>query len=418
MWKSATVYQLYPASHHIAKLDYLKNLGVDVIWLSPIYRSPLADMGYDISNYKDSDARYGTIEDWDRLLAMDLVVNHTSDKYIWRPGKSVFQGSAWEHDSTTGEYYLHLFVSKQPDLNWDNPVVRSDIWDNMQFWRASPQIDVINCISKTDGLPDAPLVDRMQYYQPASMYITNGPQVHKYIKQMHTEVLSQHDLIMVGETPFTHEASGLAAYVLPQNREFNMLFQFELMDFDSRSESPLLKNFWTLGELKAIIGRWQRFMRDDGFWNAAYIENHDQARSVVRFWNDTAQWRAVSAKMLIILEITQMVTLYVYQGQELGLKNFPRTWRIEEYDDVASQIYWNLTEYQRQKAQGKEAVEMFDILDSFAQKARDHARTPIQWNAGAHGGFTTGTPYMRVNDDYPEWNAEQQIGDETSVHAF
>ncbi|KAG2367105.1 glycoside hydrolase family 13 protein [Suillus spraguei] len=478
-WKSATVYQIYPTSFLdangdgtgdlagiIAKLDYLKDLGVDVLWLSPIYRSPLADMGYDISDYEDIDSRYGTLEDWDRLLQgvhargmklmMDLVVNHTSDEhawftasksskddpkrdwYIWRPGKvvdgeelppnnwkSVFQGSAWERDPATGEYYLHLFMSKQPDLNWDNPIVRSAVWDVMRFWVRRGcdgfRMDVINFISKTDGLPDAPLVDHTQYYQPANMYFVNGPQVHKYIKQMNAEVLSQlsdHDLITVGETPFTHEASELAAFVLPKNRELNMVFQFELMDIDSPSESSLLRKPWTLGELKAIIGRWQRLMRDDGFWNAVYIENHDQARSVSRFGNDSTQWRAVSAKMLAIFEITQTGTLYVYQGQELGLKNFPRTWGIEEYKDVASQNYWNLIKEQRQKAQGKEIVEMSDLLESFAQKARDHARTPMQWNASAHAGFTTGTPWMRVNDDYPEWNAEQQISDNTSVHAF
>ncbi|KAG1894741.1 glycoside hydrolase family 13 protein [Suillus fuscotomentosus] len=483
-WKSATVYQIYPASFLdangdgtgdlagiIAKLDYLKDLGVDVIWLSPIYRSPLADMGYDISDYEDIDSRYGTLEDWDRLLegaharGMKLIVNlglfdrmdlvhawFTASKsskndpkrdwYIWRPGKvvdgeelppnnwkSVFQGSAWERDSATGEYYLHLFVSKQPDLNWDNPVVRSAVWDVMRFWVRRGcdgfRMDVINCISKTDGLPDAPLVDHTQYYQPASMYYANGPQVHKYMKQMHTEVLSSHDLITVGETPFTHESSELAAYVLPQNRELNMVFQFELMDIDSPSESPLLRKPWTLRELKAIVGRWQRFMHGDGFWNAIYIENHDQARSVSRFGNDSAQWRAVSAKILAIFEVTQAGTLYVYQGQELGIKNFPQTWGIEEYKDVASQNYWNLAKdtiglKSRQKAQGKEDVEMSDLLNSFAQKARDHARTPMQlkWNASPHAGFTTGTPWMRVNDDYREWNAEQQIGDGTSVHAF
>ncbi|KAG2047168.1 glycoside hydrolase family 13 protein [Suillus hirtellus] len=425
-WKSATVYQIYPASFLdangdgtgdlagiIAKLDYLKDLGVDVIWLSPIYRSPLADMGYDISDYEDIDSRYGTLEDWDRLLegaharGMKLIKNDPKrDWYIWRPGrvvdgeelppnnwKSVFQavvpsllllrtsdcatGSAWERDSASGEYYLHLYVPKQPDLNWDNPVVRSAVWDVMRFWVRRGcdgfRMDVINCISKTDGLPDAPLVDHTQYYQPASMYFANGPQVHKYIKQMHAEVLSHHDLITVGETPFTHEASELAAYVLPQNRELNMVFHFELMDIDSPSESPLLRKPWTLGEFKEIIGRWQKFMRDDGFWNAVFLENHDHARSVSRFGNDSAQWRAASAKMLAILQITQTGTLYVYQGQELGIKNFPRTWGIEEYND---------------------------------------------WNASPHAGFTTGTPWMRVNDDYREWNAEQQISDETSVHAF
>ncbi|KAG2072103.1 glycoside hydrolase family 13 protein [Suillus decipiens] len=465
-WKSATVYQIFPASFLdangdgtgdlagiIAKLDYLKDLGVDVIWLSPIYRSPLVDMGYDISDYEDIDSRFGTLEEWDFLLegvhrrGMKLMYHawFTASKssrndlkrdwYIWRSGKvvdgeelppnnwkSLYQGFAWECNPATGEYYLHLFASKQPDLNWDNPIVRSAVWDVMRFWVRRGcdgfRMDVINFISKTDGLPDAPLVDHTQYCQPASMYFANGPQAHKYIKQMHSEVLCYHDLIMVGKTPFTQVASELAAYVLPQNRELNMVFDFGLMDIDSPSESSLLRKPWTLAELKAIVDRLQRFMRDDGFWNTVFIENHDNARSVSRFGNDSAQWRAISAKMLAIFEITQTGTLYVYQGQELGLKNFPRTWGIEEYKDVASQNYWNLIKEQRQKAQGKEDVDMSDLLDNFAHKARDHTRTPMQWNASAHGGFTTGTPWMRVNDDYPEWNAEQQIGDETSVYAF
>ncbi|KAF8551259.1 glycoside hydrolase family 13 protein [Imleria badia] len=472
-WKSAIVYQIYPASFSDsngdgigdlngihAKLDYLKDLGVDVLWLSPIYRSPQADMGYDISDYRDIDPRYGTLADWDNLLRgvhqrgmklmMDLVVNHTSDEhewfqrsksskddpkrdwYMWRPPryvdgqrlppnnwKSVFQGSAWEFDPGTEEYYLHLYVRKQPDLNWDNPVVRDAVWDVMRFWidRGCDgfRMDVINLISKTYGLPDAPVVDHTQYYQPASMYFTNGPHVHEYIQQMHREVLSQHDLITVGETPFTHDASGLAAYVLPQNKELNMVFNFELMDLDSSEESPLVKKAWRLSDLKAIVGRWQTYKREEGFWNAVFIENHDQARSVSRFGNDSPAWRAISAKMLAVLEVTQTGTVYVYQGQELGMKNFPRTWGIEAYKDVASQNYWALIKEQRKKEQGREDVDMEDVLDGFQQKARDHARIPMQasrplWDATPNAGFTTGTPWMRAyEDDAREgWNAADE----------
>ncbi|KIK92345.1 glycoside hydrolase family 13 protein [Paxillus rubicundulus Ve08.2h10] len=475
-WKSAVVYQIYPVSFFDSngdgigdlngireKLDYLKDLGVDVLWLSPIYRSPQADMGYDISDYRDIDPQYGTLEDWDNLLRgvhergmklmMDLVVNHTSDEhewflqsksskddqkrdwYIWRPPKlvdgkrlppnnwkSVFQGSAWDYDDKTGEYYLHLYVSKQPDLNWDNPVVRDAVWDVMRFWidRGCDgfRMDVINIISKTEGLPDAPVVDDSQYYQAASMYFANGPRVHEYIKEMHTEVLSHHDLITVGETPFTHDASELAAYVLPQNKELNMVFHFELMDLDSPDYSPLVKKAWKLAELKDVVRRWQRYKRDEGFWNAVFIENHDHSRSVSRFGNDSDEWRAISAKMLSIFEVTQTGTLYVYQGQELGLKNFPPSWGIEEYKDVASQNYWNLIKAQRQKAQGKADVDMSDLLDNFQHKARDHARTPMQWDASFNGGFTKGTPWMRVNDDYHAWNAAVQLEDDDSVHAF
>lgn len=475
-WKSAVVYQIYPTSFFDsngdgigdlngihAKLDYLKDLGVDVLWLSPIYRSPLADMGYDVSNYRDIDPRYGTLEDWDNLLRgvhqrgmklmMDLVANHTSDEhewflqsksgkdnpkrdwYIWRPGKqvdgkqlppnnwkSVFQGSAWDYDENTKEYYLHLYVSKQPDLNWDNPDVRDAVWDVMRFWinRGCDgfRMDVINIISKAEGLPDAPVVDGSQYYQPASMHYANGPHVHEYIKQMHTEVLSKYDLITVGETPFTHDVSQLAAYVLPQNKELNMVFNFDLMDLDSPDYSPLVRRAWTLAEFRDVVSRWQQFKRDEGFWNTVFIENHDHARSVTRFGNDSEGWRAISAKMLCILEVTLTGTLYVYQGQELGLRNFPRSWGIEEYKDVATQNYYNLVKAQRQNAEGKEDVDMSDLLDNFQQKARDHARTPMQWDSSPNGGFTTGEPWMRVNDDYSNWNAAAQLRDPDSVYMF
>ncbi|EGN92954.1 glycoside hydrolase family 13 protein [Serpula lacrymans var. lacrymans S7.3] len=482
-WKSAIVYQIYPISFFDSngdgigdlngiheKLDYLKDLGVDVLWLSPIYSSPLADMGYDISDYRNIDPRYGTLEDYDRLLKgvhqrgmklifvdvtrMDLVANHTSDEhdwfvqsrsskddpkrdwYIWRPPKydvdgerlppnnwkSVFQGSAWEYDDKTGEYYLHLYVTKQPDLNWDNQTVRDAVWDVMRFWinRGCDgfRMDVINIISKTEGLPDAPEVDPTQYYQPASMYFANGPRVHEYIKEMNQEVLSKHDLITVGETPFTHEASELAAYVLPKNKELNMVFHFELMDLDSPDYSPLAHKAWKLTELKAIVRRWQQYKREEGFWNAVFIENHDHSRSVSRFGNDSSTWRSISAKMLSIMEITQTGTLYVYQGQELGLKNFPRSWGIEEYKDVASQNYWNLILEQRKKASGGKEVDMSDMLDDFQRKARDHARMPMQWDDTKHAGFTTGTPWMRVNDDFVECNASAQAGDKDSVLSF
>jgi len=237
---------------------------------------------------------------------------------------------------------------------------------------------------------------------------------------MYREVLSHHDLITVGETPFTHDVSALAAYVLPRNKEFNMVFHFELMDLDSPAESPLVKKAWRLTELKAVVKRWQTYKRDEGFWNAVFIENHDHARAVSRFGNDSPSWRAISAKMLAVLEVTQTGTVYVYQGQELGMKNFPRTWGIEEYKDVASQNYWQLIKGQRQEQQGREDVDMEDVLDDFQQKARDHARTPMQWDATPNAGFTTGTPWMRAyEDDAREgWNAADQSHSDESVLAF
>ncbi|KAL1757094.1 glycoside hydrolase family 13 protein [Schizophyllum commune] len=480
-WKEAVVYQIYPISFFdsngdgigdlngiASKLDYLKDLGVDVLWLSPIYKSPLADYGYDISDYRSIDPRYGTLEDWDSLLKgvhdrgmklmMDLVVNHTSDEhewfqqsisgkdnpkrdwYIWRPPKigedgsrqppnnwrSVFQGSAWEYDEKSNEYYLHLYVTKQPDLNWDNPEVREAVWDVMRFWidRGCDgfRMDVINLVSKVPGLPDAPITEPGEQYQPAAEFYANGPKVHEYIQQMHREVLSKHDLITVGEAPFSYDESALGKYVLPANKELQMIFQFELVDVDSPKgpdRSSLMPRPWKLTELKTIINKWQTYKRDEGFWNAVYIENHDQARSVSRFGNDTTdEKRTLSAKMLAVMQATQSGTLYVYQGEELGLHNFPRSWGLEEYKDVATQNFYNRVLENRRREQGREDVDMSDVLDGLQKKARDHARTPVQWDSSPHGGFTTGKPWMRVNDDYPSWNAEKQISDPDSVRSF
>ncbi|KAF8882742.1 glycoside hydrolase family 13 protein [Gymnopilus junonius] len=480
-WKEAVIYQIYPISFFDsngdgigdlngihAKLDYLRDLGVDVLWLSPIYRSPLADMGYDVSDYKEIDLRYGTLADWDNLLRgvhdrgmklmMDLVINHTSDEhdwflrsrssksdpkrdwYIWRPPKydsagnrrppnnwkSTFQGSAWEYDEKTEEYYLHIYVLKQPDLNWDNPDVREAAWDVMQFWidRGCDgfRMDVINLISKVDGLPDAPITVPGDEYQPASMFFANGPRVHQYIKEMHAKVLSKKDLITVGETPFTHDASELAAYALPANKELQMVFHFELMDIDSPKEGQdivaLKSKEWKLDDLRSIVTLWQQYRRDEGFWNAVFIENHDHSRSVSRFGNDSDEWRALSAKMLAILQVTQSGTQFIYQGQELALKNFPGTWGIEEYKDVASLNYWNGILTKRREESGKEEVDMSDILDDFKKKARDHSRVPMQWDSSSNAGFTAGKPWMRVNEDYEKWNIAAQLADDSSVHAF
>ncbi|KAL1659597.1 glycoside hydrolase family 13 protein [Schizophyllum commune] len=480
-WKEAVVYQIYPISFFdsngdgigdlngiASKLDYLKDLGVDVLWLSPIYKSPLADYGYDISDYRSIDPRYGTLEDWDSLLKgvhdrgmklmMDLVVNHTSDEhewfqqsisgkdnpkrdwYIWRPPKvgedgsrqppnnwrSVFQGSAWEYDEKSNECYLHLYVTKQPDLNWDNPEVREAVWDVMRFWidRGCDgfRMDVINLVSKVPGLPDAPITEPGEKYQPAAEFYANGPRVHEYIQQMHREVLSKHDLITVGEAPFSYDESALGKYVLPANKELQMIFQFELVDVDSPKgpdRSSLMPRPWKLTELKTIINKWQTYKRDEGFWNAVYIENHDQARSVSRFGNDTTdEKRTLSAKMLAVMQATQSGTLYVYQGEELGLHNFPRSWGLEEYKDVATQNFYNRVLDNRRREQGREDVDMSDVMDGLQKKARDHARTPVQWDCSPHGGFTTGKPWMRVNDDYPSWNAEKQILDPDSVRSF
>ncbi|KAJ2913186.1 hypothetical protein MD484_g7227, partial [Candolleomyces efflorescens] len=481
-WKTAVVYQIYPISFFdsngdgvgdlngiTSKLDYLKDLGIDVLWLCPIYRSPLADMGYDISDYLDIDPRYGTLEDWDNLLKgthergmklmMDFVANHSSDEhewfkesrsdksnpkrdwYIWRPPrydssgkrqppnnwKSIFQGSAWEYDEKTEEYYLHLYLAKQPDLNWDNAEVRDAVWKLMKFWLDRGcdgfRLDAINVLSKVEGLSDAPVAVPDEPYQNASMCFANGPRIHEYLKEMNENVLSKYDLITVGETPFTYDKEEIAAYVLPQNKEFQMAFQFGLSDIDSPLEgedvAPLIYKPWKLSDLKDVICQWQTFKRDEGFWNAVFTENHDIARSVSRFGDDsTDEWRTRSAKRLALLQVTQSGTQFIFQGQELGLKNFPRTWGIEEYKDAASQNFWNKTLAKRTDTSVGAKFEMSDVLDNFVKKARDHARVPMQWNASSNAGFTTGTPWMRVSEDYNTWNAENQVKDENSVRAF
>jgi len=341
-------------------------------------------------------------------------------------------GPAWEYDESSDEYYLHLYVTKQPDLNWDNPEVRKAVWDVMNFWinRGCDgfRMDVINLISKVPGLPDAPISDPNETYQSAFMHYANGPRVHEYLKQMNKEVLSKHDLITVGETPFTHSIDQLTAYVLPVSEELNMVFQFELMDIDSpqngdsgaevSQHDPLTWKEWKLSDMKDVVGRWQTCKRDEGFWNAVFIENHDQARSVSRFGNDSPEWRTISAKLLSILQITQFGTLYIYQGEEIGMKNFPKSWGIEEYKDVATINYWESIMEQRKKESAGKEIDMSDILDGAQKKARDHARTPMQWDASSHAGFTTGKPWMRVNDDYVTWNASSQVKDESSVWSF
>ncbi|KAF7334998.1 Glycoside hydrolase family 13 protein [Mycena venus] len=515
-WKDATVYQIYPTSFFdsngdgigdlngiTSKLDYLKDLGVDVLWLNPIYKSPLADMGYDISDYRNIDPRYGTLGDWDRLIAevhargmklmMDLVVNHTSDEHEW-----FIERSAWEYSAATDEYYLHLYLPKQPDLNWDNPAVREAVWDLMKFWvdRGCDgfRMDCINQISKVEGLPDAPVIAPEDRYQDASDYFANGPHVHEYVQEMNRKVLSRYrgegghssfvvdfrsvgegapwtyahdsspveqawapaethvaretflslpsplllaphsrhsysphsfgpqDLITVGETPFTHSAAELAKYVLEKHKELNMVFQFQLSDLDSPRGTrhlPMVHRPWKLFELKEIVTRWQIFERDQGFWNTVFMENHDISRSVSRFGNDSDEWRAVSAKMLAMLQLTQGGTQYVYQGQELGLRNFPRSWGIEEYKDVASENWYNETLNHRRREAGRDDdVDMTDILDDMQKKARDHSRVPMPWDSSPNAGFTTGTPWMRVNEDYMKWNAANQLTDPQSVHSF
>ena len=460
-WKESVVYQIYPRSFCdsngdgigdlngiTGKLDYLKALGIDVIWLSPVYKSPNDDNGYDISDYQAIMDEFGTMEDFDRMLAtahekgikimMDLVVNHTSDEhkwfiesrkstdnpyrdyYIWRPAKedgslpnnwgSCFSGPAWEYDKTTDMYFLHLFSKKQPDLNWDNPAVRQDVFDMMNWWLKKGvdgfRMDVISLISKEPGLPDKePGINGYATFNVSA----NGPHVHEYLQEMRQKALNNADTITVGEcSGVTLEEA--KKYARSDEKELNMVFQFEHMDVDSDEKAGK----WTtrkmdLRNLKKILTRWQKGLQDIA-WNSLYWENHDQPRSVSRFGNDSDEYREISAKMLATCIHMMQGTPYVYQGEELGMTNCPFN-TLDNFRDLESiNAFHELTE------QGKMTEE--DMMAAIGYKGRDNARTPMQWDDSAYAGFSTATPWIMVNPNYTKINAKDQINREDSVFKY
>ena len=460
-WKESVVYQIYPRSFCdsngdgigdlngiTGKLDYLKELGIDVIWLSPVYKSPNDDNGYDISDYQAIMDEFGTMEDFDRMLAtahekgikimMDLVVNHTSDEhkwfiesrkstdnpyrdyYIWRPAKedgslpnnwgSCFSGPAWEYDKTTDMYFLHLFSKKQPDLNWDNPAVRRDVFDMMNWWLKKGvdgfRMDVISLISKEPGLPDKePGINGYATFNVSA----NGPHVHEYLQEMRQKALNNADTITVGEcSGVTLEEA--KKYARSDEKELNMVFQFEHMDVDSDEKAGK----WTtrkmdLRNLKKILTRWQKGLQDIA-WNSLYWENHDQPRSVSRFGNDSDEYREISAKMLATCIHMMQGTPYVYQGEELGMTNCPFN-TLDNFRDLESiNAFHELTE------QGKMTEE--DMMAAIGYKGRDNARTPMQWDDSAYAGFSTATPWIMVNPNYTKINAKDQINREDSVFKY
>ena len=460
-WKESVVYQIYPRSFCdsngdgigdlngiTGKLDYLKELGIDVIWLSPVYKSPNDDNGYDISDYQAIMDEFGTMEDFDRMLAtahekgikimMDLVVNHTSDEhkwfiesrkstdnpyrdyYIWRPAKedgslpnnwgSCFSGPAWEYDKTTDMYFLHLFSKKQPDLNWDNPAVRQDVFDMMNWWLKKGvdgfRMDVISLISKEPGLPDKETgINGYATFNVSA----NGPHVHEYLQEMRQKALNNADTITVGEcSGVTLEEA--KKYARSDEKELNMVFQFEHMDVDSDEKAGK----WTtrkmdLRDLKKILTRWQKGLQDIA-WNSLYWENHDQPRSVSRFGNDSDEYREISAKMLATCIHMMQGTPYVYQGEELGMTNCPFN-TLDNFRDLESiNAFHELTE------QGKMTEE--DMMAAIGYKGRDNARTPMQWDDSAYAGFSTTNPWIMVNPNYTKINAKDQVNREDSVFKY
>ena len=460
-WQRAVVYQVYPRSFYDsngdgigdlngvrAKLDYIRRLGVDVIWLNPIYKSPNDDNGYDISDYRAIMDEFGTMEDFDRLLAeahekglrivMDLVVNHTSDEhpwfiesrssaespyrdyYIWREGKdgnppnnwgASFRGSAWERCEETGMYYLHTFSKKQPDLNWENETVRGEVYDLMRFWLDKGidgfRMDVINYISKTPEMPDGPMMNRL--YGNFRPYCLNGPRVHEFLQEMNREVLSHYDVMTVGETPGV-SVEQAQRYTGPDEHELNMVFQFAHVNLDYDENGKWTLKRVPLDGLRRVLSEWQTGLHGKG-WNSLYLNNHDQPRMVSRFGDDSTEaLRSASAKMLGVLMHMMQGTPYVYQGEELGMTNvaFPD---ISDYRDIDTLNAWN-------EMTGELGVSPEHMLACIHRRSRDNARTPMQWSAAPNAGFTTGTPWIGVNPNYVTINAEAQENDPDSVLCF
>ena len=444
-WKKAVVYQVYPKSFNdttgsgvgdlagiTEKLDYLKELGITVIWLSPVYESPGDDNGYDISNYEQIDPAFGTMEDMEQLIAeakkrgiyivMDLVVNHTSDEhewfeeakssrdnpyrdyYIWRDPvdggvpndlQSTFGGSAWEYSEETGQYYLHLFSKKQPDLNWENPAMRQDVYQMMNFWLDKGiggfRLDVIDLIGK----------------QPDQLVTADGPKLHDYLQEMNEATFGHQDVLTVGET-WSATVQNAKQYSNPDGSELSMVFQFEhiLLDQQDDGEKWDLKPL-NLVDLKRTLAKWQTELGDEG-WNSLFWNNHDTPRIVSRWGNDE-EYRQESAKLFAILLHLMKGTPYIYQGEEIGMTNYEMASLDDIYDIESINMY-----HERLAAGYSET----DILTSINAKGRDHARTPMQWRGDqAHAGFTAGQPWIPVNDNFTEINVAQNLAEKDSVFA-
>lgn len=450
-WKEAVGYQVYPRSFQdsngdgigdlqgmINRLDYLKEMGIDFIWICPMYKSPKDDNGYDISDYQDILEEFGSMDDFDQLLKevhkrdmkliIDLVLNHTSDEhpwfiesrsskdnpkrdwYIWRDGKnggepnnweSIFEGSAWEYDEKTDQYYLHVFSTKQPDLNWENPEVRDALYDTVNWWLDKGidgfRIDAISHIKKRSGFPDMPNPKKEKYVSSFDMHM-NQQGIHEFLQEFKDKTYDNYDVMTVGEANGVHADE--ADLWVGDNGKMDMIFQFEHLDlWDQNAEQQL-----DILGLKKVLTRWQKALEGDG-WNALFVENHDKARAVSTWGDDEVYWRE-SATSIGTMYFFMQGTPFIYQGQEIGMTNvaFPS---IEDYDDVAAK---NL--YKTKKEQGLSHDEIMDILWN---TSRDNSRTPMQWSSQANAGFTTGSPWMKINQNYKEINVADQEEDPHSI---
>jgi len=476
-WKAATIYQIYPSSFAsttrsgvgdipgiIARLPHIHSLGCTAIWLSPHYASPQKDMGYDVSDYESIYPPYGTLQDCLDLIAavhalgmkiiFDLVVNHTSsehawfkesraskgskkrDWYIWRPAKygsdgtrrppnnwrSNFSKPAWTWDEGSGEYYLHLFAPEQPDLNWENESCRKAIYDSaMRFWLSRGvdgfRVDTVNLYSKTPGLPDAPVTDPGAESQPAMQFYVNGPRLREYLAEMNG-VLAEYGAMTVGELPDTPDFKQVVEYTSASSKwGMSMVFNFECITLGQWPGERFRGRAFTKGDFKRELLRWQAVVGATDAWTTVFLENHDQGRSVSRFGDDGPMWRERSAKMLALVLCSMSGTLFVYQGQEIGMINArPGEWVVGDYEDVKSRSYY---EEVRRRCTGNEG-ELGEALESLRRLARDHARVPMQWDGSATAGFAAEgvRPWMKVLKSAKEINVKEQEGREGSVLEF
>jgi oligo-1,6-glucosidase/alpha-glucosidase len=453
-WKESVFYQIYPKSFRdgdgdgvgdlqgiVEQLDYIDDLGVDAVWLTPVYESPQEDNGYDVADYRSVGDLYGSMDDWDRLLAglherdirlvMDLVVNHTSDRhdwfqrsredpdgpygdfYVWVDGdpdeppnnwRSAFGGPAWEYDDLRGAWYLHLFDVSQPDLNWDTPAVRREVADLTNWWLEKGidgfRMDVINLLSKPDSLPDG---DPAADWTGAQQFV-QGPDLVEYLRELHDRTFANYDAVTIGETPgvTVEQARRLAG----EDGPLDMVFGFDHVQIDFGERGRWDVGDWSLSDLTDVLARWQRGLGDDG-WNTLFFENHDQPRSVSRFGDDTAH-RFESATMLGTLLMTLEGTPFVYQGQEIGMTNSV----FESFDDVRDVDTINNV----RELMVEEGIEAFDEMRALVEhRSRDNARTPMQWDDSAHAGFTDGTPWIDVNPNHTDVNVAEERARERSV---
>lgn len=464
-WQNAVVYQIYPRSFQdsnddgigdlrgiISRLDYIKKLGADIIWLNPIYKSPNVDNGYDISDYQAIHPDFGSLDDFQELLdkahelglkiMMDLVVNHSSDEnkwfeesrkgpdnpyrdyYIWRDPVdghaptnwgSYFSGPAWQYDEQSGQYYLHLFATKQPDLNWENPKLRHSVYDIMNWWADRGvdgfRMDVINLISKPEKYVDGKLNDGEPYANVEPL-VANGHRVHEFLQEMHQNVMDKHNLVTVGETPGA-TVDDAKQYANLSQTELNMVFQFEHVSLDGNANPAFGK--WddrhvTLSKIRSSLSNWQTKLGGKA-WNSLYWNNHDQPRAVSRFGNDDPKYRVKSAKMLGTMLHFMQGTPYIYEGEEIGMTN-AHFQSLSDYQDLET-----INIFKQLVTDGK-LIDSETMMRYIAFHSRDNARTPMQWNDSKNAGFSTHQPWLKVNANYPDINVENALADPDSVFYY